>query len=157
MTEKFIKKQIYECAKCGKEFTTKDAFNEHYEREHAKVEIYQGKILEGEIEGVKVFASVQGMRGDRYIVDIITPGYRGQIARFLWPVTYTDPIMCHTLILTESEIKDNFVAVEPEIVADEIKMTLYQKFIKDLKKSPKAAISFKPIFDNTEREKNDGN
>ena len=45
MSEKFVKKQVYECSKCKKLFDTKEEFNKHYDAVHNKMDKYEGAYI----------------------------------------------------------------------------------------------------------------
>lgn len=45
MSDKFVKKQVYECAVCKKLFNSKDEFNEHYASVHDMADKYVGSYF----------------------------------------------------------------------------------------------------------------
>ena len=160
MTEKYIRKQMYECAVCGKVFTTKDDFNEHYEKSHAGAEKYQGKVLVGDVKGLKVFAvwTHKDNAHDCNCFKMLIPGFRNvdslsKLFSFgVLNYTYYDGVR-----LTDDEIKRDFTIMEPDVAQEELRSVIYDNFITDMKKNPPRYNDFKILFEGADRRKSDGN
>ena len=160
MTEKYIRKQMYECATCGKAFTTKDDFNEHYEKSHAGAEKYQGKVLVADIKGVKFFAiwKYKDKVYDCNCFEVFIPGFRNannssKLFSFgILNYTYYDSV-----ILTDDEIKRDFTIMEPDVAQEELRSAIYDNFVADMKKNLPRYNDFKTLFEGADRRKSDGN
>lgn len=153
MTEKFVKKQVYECSKCKKLFDSKEEFNDHYENVHTIADEYIGAYVlskKGDTFGKVIKPSA--VTPDCVVVDFFG----------LWVRWTTFGVTNYTsknrILMKASTLKEKYTIVPPEV----FKKKLEEKFIEfgyaQLKADPAIVMDFGDILSDGEyREKGDEN
>lgn len=154
MSDKFVKKQMYECSKCGKIFSSKDEVSEHYDKVHDFKEKYLGAyIMSNDGKFVGKVIREDYTRDEALVIEIFR---FGSASKFLSSVYST---FATRYAVSSDELESNFKIVSSEIVREHLAELFIETGFKALKENTTIGRDFKELFETEYREKggDDGN
>ena len=150
MTDRFVKKQIYECSKCGRQFDSKDEVNEHFERIHEFADKYvNAYIISNDEKYIGKVLDTSLMKMNNLIIETI----RFETRNSLFGETHTTFVGRKTI--SADDLERNFTIVS----IDAIREYLEKKFVSigyaQLRANDTIKKDFTELFTSDYREKGD--
>ena len=150
MSDKFVKKQMYQCPKCDAIFSSKEEAAKHYDMKHDFAEKYLGAYImsnDGKYFGKIIHESKYDKQS--YIVELLIFESRSKILSnsfSTYAIKYT---------ITFDELESNFKVVTPEIIKKELSDLFIQAGFTALKSNIVVGKDFKELLESDYREKGD--
>ena len=159
MSDKFVKKQMYQCPKCDAIFSTKEEAAKHYDMKHDFVaEKYLGAYImsnNGKYFG-KILCEDKYDKNKYDIQSFVVELFRFESRRNILSNTFSTFVTKYTI--TIDELESDFKIVTPEIIKEELSNLFIQTGFTALKNNIAVGKDFKELFESDYyREKGDDN
>ena len=158
MSDKFVKKQIYQCPKCDAIFSTKEEAAKHYDMKHDFAEKYLGAYIMS--NNGKYFGKI--LCEDKYVkqsfvIEVFRIESRSKLLSntFLSNTFNTFSTVVTKYSISLDELETNFEIVSPEIVKKELSNLFVQTGFTALRNNIEVGKDFKELFESDYREKGD--
>lgn len=154
MSDKIVRKQIYECSKCGKVFDSKAEADEHYEKVHNFMDKYSGSYLLSK-KDPSIIGKVLRFYSSRdrtFVVTVFRLSGRG-----MWYVM-RDLGVAQKFLMTAEEIEREFTVVTADIAKNQLDENLRKWCYDNLKRNMVLACDFSELLsDGAYKKKGDDN
>lgn len=150
MSDKFVKKQMYQCPKCDAIFSTKEEAAKHYDVRHDFAEKYLGAYIMS--NNGKYFGKIlweDRCENQSFVVEL----FRFESKSKILSNTFSTFVTKYTITL--DELESDFKVVTPEIVKKELADLFVQTGFTALKNNIAVGKDFKELFESDYREKGD--
>lgn len=150
MSDKFVKKQMYQCPKCDAIFSTKEEAAKHYDTKHDFAEKYLGSYImsnDGKYIGKVLSEDIE--RNQMLIIEVFRFGSQSKIFSNMYSMFVT------RYSVTPEELKSDFRIVTSDVAKEHLSKLFIETGFTALKNNSTIGKNFKELFETEYREKGD--
>ena len=151
MTDRFVKKQVYECSKCGRQFDSKEDVNAHFDEVHEFADKYLGSyIISNDEKYIGKVVDTSFTKSNNLFIEVFTIG---QPRWNIFGDVRNSYVMRYAITLKEFE--RDFKIVPVEVIWEILNKRFIREGYESLKANSTIKTDFREIFSGVYREKGD--